>query len=79
MSETNSNSKPSQCDRVLAYMEKHGSITPMDALMDLGVMRLASRISEIVNKRGINIEKNMIPVNNRFGEKCHVMAYSIAK
>lgn len=73
------NSKPSQCDRVLAYMEKHGSITPMDALMDLGVMRLASRISEIQNYGGIKIDKKMIAVNNRFGEKCHVMAYSIAE
>ncbi len=69
------NRRPTQCDRVLAYMDQRGSITQLDALMDLGVMRLASRISEIIHERGIQIEKEFVTVQNRFGEKCQIVAY----
>ena len=36
-----------QVERVMLYMQKHGSITQFEAMNDLGVMRLASRISDI--------------------------------
>ena len=32
-----------QCERVLKYMEDFGSINPMQAMKDLGVMRLGDR------------------------------------
>lgn len=37
-------SPDSQCYKVVAYMQKHGSITPADAFLKLGVYRLGSRI-----------------------------------
>ena len=43
---------------VLDYMKSYGSIEPMQALRDLGVYRLASRISDL-RKEGHNIQKEM--------------------
>lgn len=70
------NSNLTQCDRIVAYMKEHGSITQYDALLDLGVMRLASRISEL-KKRGVPIKSTMKTVRNRFNEKCQVAEYSL--
>ena len=42
--------KAKQTDRVLAYIREFGSITQLEALRDLGVFRLASRISDLKNK-----------------------------
>lgn len=71
-----SNSRPTQCDRVLRYMEDFGSITQLEALSDLGIMRLASRISEM-RKRGVKITDEQTVIKNRYGEKCHIKKYSL--
>ena len=70
------NSKPTQAQRVLDYIDQFGSITQHEALKDLGIMRLASRVSEL-NKQGHNIKGCMITVKNRFGEDCRVKQYSM--
>ena len=70
------NSNPTQAERVLGYMENHGSITQLEALKDLGVFRLASRISDL-RKQGYVIKGEMVKVENRFGETCRVKRYSI--
>ena len=72
-------SRPTQCERILQYLTKFGSITQYEALADLGVMRLASRISEIRHKRGYRIESTFIKVKNRFGEQCSVRKYYLSK
>lgn len=72
------NSRPTQAQRVLQYIEDFGSITQFDALKDLGVMRLASRISEL-KKDGYPITSKMDAVYNRYGEKCTIKRYSMAK
>ncbi|MBR7162303.1 MAG: helix-turn-helix domain-containing protein [Clostridia bacterium] len=72
------NSKPTQTARILDYMEKHDGITQFEAIRDLGVMRLASRISEL-RKNGVLIEDKMITVKNRFEEECRVKRYSLKK
>ena len=70
--------KQKQCDRVLEYIKVHGSITSLEAIEQIGVARLASRICDL-KKAGWNIEKkNEIGVN-RFGEKTRYARYSIAK
>ena len=68
--------KATQNQRILEYMIRFGGITQYQALFDLGVMRLASRISEL-RKEGHIIKKETILVKNRFGEKCHVSKYSL--
>lgn len=68
--------KPTQNERILAYMKDFGGITQFDALRDLGVMRLASRISDM-RSHGIDIISETIEVKNRYGEKCHIKRYSL--
>ena len=73
-----SNSKPTQAERVLAYIERFGSITQYEALQDLGVMRLASRISEL-KKNGYPIKSEVVAVKNRFEEDCYIKRYSLLR
>lgn len=70
--------KPSQNERILDYMDRFGSITQYDALQDLGVMRLASRISDL-RSLGYPIVSEVEVVKNRFGEKCHIKRYYLQK
>ena len=69
-------SRPSQCARIEAYIKDFGSITQLEALKDLGVMRLASRISEI-RKRGLAIGVEMKSGMNRYGESVRYAVYKI--
>lgn len=71
-------SKPTQNQRVLQYMVEFGSITQLEALRDLSVMRLASRISDL-RKQGWNIESRVEKVKNRYDEECRVKRYSLIK
>lgn len=57
----------SQNGRVLDYLRRNGSITALDAMNDLGVMRLASRVCEL-KEQGTPIETVMVEGVNRFGE-----------
>lgn len=71
------NSNSTQCQRILDYMIDHGSITQLQALKDLGVFRLASRISEL-RKQGHQISSQMVKVENRYGETCRVKRYRLS-
>ena len=53
-------------------------ITQMDALRDFGVMRLASRISDL-RSQGHPIAKRMKRVTARNGRVCIVAAYRIER
>ena len=69
-------SRPTQNQRILNYMDQHGSITTLQAINDLGVMRLASRISDL-RKQGYCIDGVTELVKNRNGEPCRIKRYSI--
>lgn len=69
-------SKPTQNERILNYINEFGSITQLEALRDLGVMRLASRISDL-RKQGYSIISKVEAVENRYGEKCRIKRYSL--
>jgi hypothetical protein len=66
--------KATQNQRVLDYIAKNGSITQLEALQDLGIMRLASRVSDL-KKQGCNIVSKTEAVKNRYGETCHIKRY----
>lgn len=66
--------KPTQNQRILNYIEQFGSITQLEALKDLGVMRLASRISDL-RKQGYKIVSEVELVMNRYEEQCHIKRY----
>ena len=69
-----SNKRPTQCERIMQYINDFGSITTLDAFTDLGVVRLGARISEL-RKRGTPIFGKNESVKNRYGEKCHIKRY----
>jgi hypothetical protein len=60
--------------RILKYIDDFGSITPLEAMADLGVMRLASRISDL-KRRGIKIVSEWEKGTNRYGEKTKYKRY----
>lgn len=66
--------KATQCDKVLEYMKTFGSITQLEALADIGCMRLASRISDL-RQQGIAIGRRMKTSKNRYGEDVHFAEY----
>lgn len=68
-------SNPTQNQRILDYIAKHGSITQLEALTECSVMRLASRVSDL-RRKGYPITSKMVKVENRYGETCHVKQYS---
>lgn len=57
----------SQNDEILKYMKDFGTITSLQALADLGCMRLASRISDL-RRAGYNISREMVIDTNRYGK-----------
>lgn len=59
--------KATQSEKVLAYMRQFGSITQLQALQDIGCMRLASRISDL-RYRGYAIGRRMKTSKNRYGD-----------
>ena len=68
--------KPTQNERIIAYIKEFGSITQFEALRDLGVMRLASRISDL-KRLGYPVESERIVVKNRYGEECRIKRYKL--
>lgn len=68
--------RPTQNQRIIDYINRYGSITPLEAMRDLGIYRLASRISDL-KSRGYAIQSTFVPVENRFGEKTRIKQYSL--
>lgn len=68
--------KPTQNERILEYMQEYGGITQLDALRDLGVMRLASRISDL-RRLGHDIVSDTVTVANRWGEETKIKRYRL--
>ena len=66
--------KSTQCDKVLEYMKTFGSITQLQALQDIGCMRLASRISDL-RYQGYAIGRRMKTSKNRYGESVSFAEY----
>lgn len=73
-----SNTNPTQCQLILEYIDEFGSITPLEAIRDLGVYRLASRISEM-KKKGIPIQSEWEAVQTRRGTKSRIKRYSLER
>lgn len=63
-----------QCERILKYMDDFGSISSYQAMFDLGVGRLASRIHDL-KRMGIEIESETKTGKNRYGEPMHFSVY----
>lgn len=64
-----------QKQKVIQYIERFGSITPMEAFADLGITKLATRISEM-RKSGMEFKIEMVQGQNRFQEPVRYAKYS---
>lgn len=63
-----------QCERIIEYIKAFGSISPMEAFSDLGITKLATRVSEM-KAEGIEFEQKYEKAKNRYGEDVHYMRY----
>lgn len=70
--------KVKQTERVLRYIKQFGSITSLQAMTDLGVMRLASRITDL-KQSGYDIQSRYIHSKNRYGEPIKFKEYYIGE
>ena len=66
-----------QTKKLLAYLKRHGSITPMQALTELGIMRLGARVYDL-RAAGHSIDRELIEVPSRTAYHVRVARYSIS-
>lgn len=64
-----------QSERIVRHLETFGSITSLEAMRDYGIMRLASRVSDI-KKDGLPIRTEFVRGKNRFGESTCYARYT---
>lgn len=67
-----------QAERVMKYLDEFHSISSWEAFRDLGITRLAARISDLESK-GINFVRTREAVENRYGEQTYYTRYSVAE
>ena len=65
-----------QKERIIKYLQDFGSITPLEAMRDLGIMRLAARISELV-RAGWKIIRETESSKNRYGQTTRYARYRL--
>lgn len=65
-----------QCDRIIRHLEDFGSITSLEAIQEYGILRLASRISDL-RRSGYRITSKTVSGKNRYGEKTHYSIYKL--
>ena len=70
--------KPTQCDRIIDYIKRYGSITSWQAYADLGITQLGARIYNL-KERGYVFETKRINTKNRLGEKTHYDEYRLVE
>lgn len=67
----------SQCDNILKHLERFGSIDPMQAIQEYGVLRLAARINDL--RAGHEIETHLVETVNRFGDPVRYARYVLVR
>ena len=70
--------KKTQCDRIVEYIKRYGSITSWQAYADLGITQLGARIFQL-KERGYLFEKERVNTKNRMGEKTHYDIYRLVE
>lgn len=67
-----------QVEKILRHLEKFGSITPLEAMDEYGIMRLGARIWDL-KKAGYSIKSEEVKGKNRFGEPTRYARYSLVR
>lgn len=68
--------KINQRAKIVEYMRNNGGITSLEAVENLHILRLASRIHELVGL-GYDIDKEMIYKSKDDGSTIHYMRYTL--
>ena len=78
MKHVNRKRKLSQKARILALLREGHTLTPMFIIHEIGCTKLATRVSELINKEGhTEIRKKEVYVADRDGAMVRVMSYYI--
>lgn len=64
-----------QREAIVEYINEFGSITAVQAFRDLGITKLATRISEM-RKDGVAVKIEMVSGKNRYGKSVSYAKYS---
>ena len=67
-----------QRERIVRYLKDNGSITAYEAVKELGILQLASRLGELEGM-GYTFDRQRISKKNRYGETVTFMRYSFPK
>ena len=70
-------SKATQCNDIIRYCKIHGSITTRQAMRELEIMRLASRIHDL-KKAGYEIEDNWLHINGKKYKQYRIVGRKVA-
>lgn len=65
-----------QNEIIIRHLKTFGRITPVEAMNEYGIMRLASRIHDL-KQEGYRISSENKVSINRFGEKVHYASYRL--
>lgn len=65
-----------QSERIVRHLRDYGSITSLEAMKEYGILRLASRVSDL-KKAGFPIHVEMVKGYNRYGEATAFARYSL--
>ena len=65
-----------QHEQIIDYIRSFGSISPMEAFMDLGITKLATRVSEMI-RNGVAFIKEPVVSKNRYGRPVTFMRYRL--
>ena len=70
--------KTTQCEKIIRHLCDYGSISSLEAITEYGILRLASRISDL-KRQGIDIVSETMTGKNRYGETTHYKVYKLAE
>ena len=65
-----------QCERIIRHLEDYGTITSLEAIVEYGILRLASRINDL-KRQGYAISSETQTGKNRYGEHVHYSVYKL--
>lgn len=63
-----------QCERILQYLDEHGSITRAEAMSELGIANFTARVSDL-RRAGVELDTETVFQKNRYGEKVKYFRY----
>lgn len=70
--------RPQQTNRLLSYLREFGNITPIEALRDLGIMRLGAGIWELKRRDpSLQIQSDLVEIPNRWNQVSRVARYTL--